>query len=632
MNKKEENSQWLSQAGGSLGSLCDGSSPAPAALAAAAEAWLSRFERALGAGGGQDDDEQEQVDSLFVEEGASWRDLTALSWNIVTVEGREGVAELAAATAAEAPTAFRLSKKVKPSQHGDVTTAFFEFETAKLTCEGIVRLVRGGTLAWTLLTAARAIKGHESVRPHGIEPTLWPQRRAEEAAGLRSGRLQPDVVIVGGGQSGIALGARLRHMGVRALVLERRDRPGDSWRCRYKTLHLHDPVWFDHLPILPFPNTWPVFMPKDQLGDWLEAYVQLMEVPYWSRSEVMSASFDETTGAWTVLVTCQEEENGGKEVRSLNPKHLVFATGASGFPNDPAFPGRESFRGEQHHSSAHPGADRYAGKNCVVVGSNNSSFDISAGLWEAGAATVTMVQRSSTCVIRSEDLVDQGLGALYSEEAIAERGVTTELADLIFASVPYSLMADMQRGMYDGFRKAQADYYKRLEDAGFLLDFGEDDSGLYMKYVRRASGYYIDVGAAKLVAQGSIKLARGQVDHLTETAVVLDDGTELPADLVVYATGYGPMNQWVAQLVSQEAADCVGKVWGMGSGTARDPGPWEGELRALWKPTASPGLWFMAGNMHMARHYSLFLALQLKARLEGIDTPVFGLPPVHHKQ
>ena len=96
--------------------------------------------------------------------------------------------------------------------------------------------------------------------------------------------------------------------------------------------------------------------------------------------------------------------------------------------------------------------------------------------------------------------------------------------------------------MYEQIRERDADFYARLEAAGFQHDWGEDGSGLFMKYLRRASGYYIDVGASELVADGQIKLQAGQVDHLTEDAVVMADGTELPADLVVYATGYESMN------------------------------------------------------------------------------------------
>jgi len=286
------------------------------------------------------------------------------------------------------------------------------------------------------------------------------------------------------------------------------------------------------------------------------------------------------------------------------------------------------FQGEQHHSSQHPGPDAYAGKKVVVIGSNNSAFDICGALWETGA-DVTMVQRSSTHIVKSDTLMDIGLGDLYSERALAA-GVTTEKADLIFASLPYKIMHEFQIPLYERMRERDKDFYDRMEKAGFDLDWGDDGSGLFMKYLRRGSGYYIDVGAAELVADGEVKLAKGQVDHLTEDSVVLADGTELPADLVVYATGYGSMNGWAADLISQEVADKVGKVWGLGSDTTKDPGPWEGEQRNMWKPTQQENLWFHGGNLHQSRHYSLYLALQLKARHAGIDTPVHRLQEVHH--
>ena len=291
-------------------------------------------------------------------------------------------------------------------------------------------------------------------------------------------------------------------------------------------------------------------------------------------------------------------------------------------------PGADVFQGEQHHSSQHPGPDAYSGKKVVVIGSNNSAFDICGALWETGA-DVTMVQRSSTHIVKSDTLMDIGLGDLYSERAV-ENGVTTEKADLIFASLPYKIMHEFQIPLYDKMRERDQDFYDRMAAAGFDLDWGDDGSGLFMKYLRRGSGYYIDVGAAELVANGDVKLAHGQVDHLTETSVVLEDGTELPADLVVYATGYGSMNGWAADLISQEVADRVGKVWGLGSDTTKDPGPWEGEQRNMWKPTQQENLWFHGGNLHQSRHYSLYLALQLKARHVGIDTPVHRLQEVHH--
>jgi putative flavoprotein involved in K+ transport len=287
------------------------------------------------------------------------------------------------------------------------------------------------------------------------------------------------------------------------------------------------------------------------------------------------------------------------------------------------------FEGEQQHSSQHPGPEAYAGKKVVVIGSNNSAHDICGALWE-NYADVTMVQRSSTHIVKSASLMDIGLGDLYSERAVAA-GVTTDKADMIFASLPYRIMHEFQIPLYEQMKERDKDFYDRLERVGFQHDWGDDGSGLFMKYLRRGSGYYIDVGASELVCDGKVKLAHGQVDHLTKDSVVLDDGTELPADLVVYATGYGSMNGWVADIIDQETADKVGKVWGLGSNTTKDPGPWEGEQRNMWKPTQQQALWFHGGNLHQSRHYSLYLALQLKARYEGIDTPVYGLQGVHHR-
>ncbi len=559
-----------------------------------------------------------------------WRDLVAFTWNLRTVEGKEGVADMLRAQIDHArPANWKIQEGEAPTEADGVTSAWITFETAQGRGWGLMRLK--GDRIWTLLTALQELKGFEEPkghdRPlgaaHGADSNrvTWKESLEEERQALGTTR-QPYTVIVGGGQGGIALGARLRQLGVPTIILEKNDAPGDSWRKRYKSLCLHDPVWYDHLPYIKFPENWPVFAPKDKIGDWLEMYTKVMELNYWTRSAVTSASWDDDRQEWTV-----EVDRDGETV-TLHPKQLVMATGMSGKPNRPSFPGEEKFGGEIQHSSEHPGPDAYRGKKVVVIGSNNSAHDICAALWEAGA-DVTMVQRSSTHIVRSDTLMEIGLGALYSEEAVAG-GMTTEKADMTFASIPYRIMHEFQIPLYDQMRERDAEFYRGLEEAGFDLDWGADGSGLFMKYLRRGSGYYIDVGASQLIIDGKIKLAKGQVEEFVEDGVVLDDGTALQADLVVLATGYGSMNGWVADLVSPDMADKVGKVWGLGSDTPKDPGPWEGEQRNMWKPTAQEGLWFHGGNLHQSRHYSLYLALQIKARMEGIATPVYARQEVHH--
>ncbi len=562
-----------------------------------------------------------------------WRDLVSFTWNLHTAEGKPAIDAMLKATLSNTkPCNWQISGEGEDG--GGFSQAWFSFETAVARGKGLVRLK--GDKCWTLLTTMVELKGFEEAKgptrvkgvTHGAhaDRQTWLEARQQEAADLGY-KQQPEVVIIGGGQGGIALGARLRRLGVPTIIVEKNAKPGDSWRKRYKSLCLHDPVWYDHLPYLPFPDHWPVFAPKDKIGDWLEMYTRVMELNYWSSTTCQKASFDEARGEWTVQVV----RRVGDELKpvTLRPKQLVIATGMSAVPNVPRYPGADSFAGEQQHSSQHPGPDAYVGKKVVVIGSNNSAHDICAALWEQGV-DVTMIQRTSTHIIKSDTLMELALGGLYSEQAVAS-GIDHHKADLIFASVPYKIMAGFHVPVYEEAKKRDADLYDRLAKRGFMLDFGDDGSGLFMKYLRRGSGYYIDVGASELVADGKIKLKSGvSVEKINPKSITFSDGSELPADLIVYATGYSSMNGWAEMLISKDVADKVGKCWGLGSATTKDPGPWEGELRNMWKPTQQRNLWFHGGNLHQSRHYSQFLSLQLKARSVGIPTPVYALPKVNH--
>ncbi|MGR3368210.1 MAG: NAD(P)-binding domain-containing protein [Sagittula sp.] len=592
-------------------------------LANETQAFLDDFGDALEKG------DIDRATGMFLDD-CYWRDLVTFTWNLKTVEGKDQVADmLKHQLDTTKPRGWQLAEGEIPTEEGGVVTAWISFETDLARGYGMIRLKEGKI--WTLLTTMVELKGHEEpkgfARPLGAKhgaaknrPT-WKEEREREARTLGYTE-QPYCLIIGGGQGGIALGARLRQLGVPTIIVERNERPGDSWRKRYKSLCLHDPVWYDHLPYIKFPENWPVFAPKDKIGDWLEMYTKVMELNYWTKTTAKSAKFDAAKGEWTVVV-----DRDGEEV-VLRPKQLVMATGMSGKKRMPDFPGMDTFKGVQQHSSEHDGPDQWAGKKVVVVGSNNSAHDICAALWEHDA-DVTMVQRSSTHIVRSDTLMDIGMGALYSEEAVAN-GVTTEKADLIFASLPYRILHEFQIPAYEQMKERDKEFYEGLEKAGFWLDWGDDGSGLFMKYLRRGSGYYIDVGASQLIIDGEVKLKRGQVVSVDETGVNLDDGTHLDADLIVYATGYNSMNGWVADLMGQETADRLGKVWGLGSDTTKDPGPWEGEQRNMWKPTQVENLWMHGGNLHQSRHYSQYLALQLKARMEGLPTPVYGKQEVHH--
>src|SRR5690554_1398690 len=287
--------------------------------------WLHSFSEALACG------DVAAASSLFLDE-CYWRDLLTFTWNIRTMEGRNAIEAMLSATLARTePSVWQISGEA--TRDGDTVEAWFTFETDVARGEGILRLKDGRCR--TIFTAMRELKGHEEKRGrrralgvrHEADPNreTWSEaRRCEEAALGHSE--QPYCVIVGGGQGGIALGARLRQLGVPAIILEKNARAGDSWRNRYRSLVLHDPVWYDHMPYIPFPEHWPVFTPKDKMGDWLEMYAKVMELVYWGGTECVSARFDESEQRWTV-----ELLRDGRPV-TLRPTQLVFATGAYGPP------------------------------------------------------------------------------------------------------------------------------------------------------------------------------------------------------------------------------------------------------------------------------------------------------------
>src|SRR4051794_23133568 len=360
--------------------------------------WLDRFEQALSRGN------FEGVAELFDGEECYWRDFVAFTWNIATLDGRDAItAMLRSQLHSVLPRTLSAESEAVAGPNG-LVEGWFDFETVAARGKGHVRLRDGK--AWTLLTAMQSLKGFEEPagrrRSDGIEHRAikgrnnWLEERQELERRLGTG-IQPHCLIVGGSQGGLALGGRLKRRGVPAMIIDTLPRPGDAWRQRYRSLYLHDPVWIDHLPYLPFPDHWPVYTAKDKMGDWLESYCRIMELDFWGSTTCRKARFDERSRRWEV-----ELERDGVPVL-LRPAELVLATGLSGIPNRPVFPGADYFEGEQLHSSDYEEGSRFAGKRCVVVGANNSAHDICADLWASGA-DVTMIQRSATTVVKASAL------------------------------------------------------------------------------------------------------------------------------------------------------------------------------------------------------------------------------------
>ncbi|CAK7274517.1 hypothetical protein SEPCBS119000_006212 [Sporothrix epigloea] len=567
-----------------------------------------------------------------------WRDHLAVSWDFRTVKGPDKIAAFLASSAQaghQQLTSFAVDTS-KP-QYAPLQSSLdvfgkhpcvllhTTFASSVGTGRGIVRLIHVDGLwkIYTFHTALHDLAGVEE--PLGARRPLgasfggnrsmknWKEQREEDFAFTHD---EPAVLIVGAGQCGLSLAACLRMFGVRTLVVDCEQRVGDNWRNRFRQLVLHDPVWYDHLPYLPFPTFWPAHSPKDKLGDFFEAYATLLELNVWTRTEVESLAYDADAKHYTATVRRTDSVTGAVEMRTFHPRHVVLATGQSGKKKMPALPGIDSFKGELLcHSSDFRGAKPLptgqgeSVRRAVVVGSSNSGHDIAQDLYENGY-NVTLVQRSSTHIISAAAFRAVNVDPYYSESAQAQQPLrAAEDADLLLWSAPTDVMMALRVQALQIEVGMDAQLLQGLQKAGFVLDSGHHGTGLFFKYFQRAGGYYIDVGASQLIAEGKIKIKSGQaVSRVTEDGVELADGTHLSADVVVFATGYQNMRTKTRELFGDKLADQTRDVWGLDQ---------EGELRSAWRSSGQPGYWYVGGGLGVARYYSRLLALQIKAQELG---------------
>lgn len=461
-----------------------------------------------------------------------------------------------------------------------------------------------GHKAWTVLTAVDEYKGHEESigqrRPRGAAysrdfsgPNWLDKRKAAAAYEDR----EPTVLVVGGGQAGLSIGARLKQLNIDALVVDREDRVGDNWRHRYHALTLHNQVQVNHLPYLPFPANWPTYIPKDKLAGWFEAYAEAMELDFWTGTEFSGGSYDEQTGRWTANL-----RRADGSTRTVRPRHIVMAAGVSGIPNLPDLPGLKDFAGPVVHSSQYGSATEWTGRNALVIGTGTSGHDIAQDLHSNGAHA-TLVQRSPTLVVDLEPSAQLPY-TLYNE------GIPLEDSDLITAASPLALMRESHRRMANHARELDQALIQGLTNAGFRIDT-EDELGWQFKYMQRGGGYYFNVGCSALVIEKKVGLVQNaDIETFVAGGARMRSGALVPADLVVLATGYKGMDALVRKLFGDDVSDRVGPIWGFDEA--------QQELRNMWMPTGQPGLWFIAGSFAQCRIYSKTLALQIQAAEAGL--------------
>lgn len=578
----------------------------PLAPETAVQGWLADFETALA------DGDTAALAALFVAD-SHWRDVLAFTWHLTP---HRGAGEIAAALGARQPQVrargFSIAAGRTPPRRVkrlglDVIEALIEFETELGRGNGILRLMPDASAeqprAWVLLTALEELKGFEEHvgvrRPTGEAYSRnfggdnWlDQRRKSQAYEDRD----PTVLVVGGGQAGLAIAARLNQLDVDTLVVDKHERIGDNWRKRYHSLALHNQIHVNHLPYMPFPPTWPKYIPKDMLANWFEAYAEALEINFWTGTEFVGGSYDHEAGHWTARL----KRTDGSE-RIMRPRHVVFANGVSGIPRIPSLPGLEDFAGEVVHSHSFTDGSPWRGKKALVLGTGNSGHDVAQDLYSHGADT-TIIQRGSTTVVSIDPSAKLNY-ALYDEGPLED-------CDLIATAATYPLIVRGYQLAVERMVEYDKDLIAGLKAKGFKYDLGEDLTGHQMKYRRRGGGYYLDAGCSGLIIDGEIGLLQfDDIERFVPEGARLKDGRVVPADLLVLATGYYTQQELVRRLLGDEIADKVGEVWGIGE---------DGEMRNMWKRTAQEGLWFMAGSLAQCRIYSKYLALQIKAIEEGL--------------
>ncbi|KDQ16836.1 hypothetical protein BOTBODRAFT_53899 [Botryobasidium botryosum FD-172 SS1] len=571
-----------------------------------AQSWLSALTGAL-----RSQDVSSAL-SLFGKE-CSWKDLFTFSWDIHSMVGPDAIRKYLDDDAQMGCSQLYSMKLRGPAKFDTflddktVIFSFFDFETRTTRGQGVLRLAQesesGKWLGLTLYTGIEELKGHEEkiIAPlvGDAQPVVDNKPRAAYQHGPDTyADHDPEVLIIGAGQCGLSIAARLDRLDVKTLVIEKSACAGDSWRKRYDALILHDPVWVDHLPYLPFPDDWPALMPRAMLADWLEAYAKALQINMWTSTTLEQPSYNEATGDWTVELI---RPDGRRRV--MHPKHLIVCTGMFGEPRIPDFEGFDRFQGPVMHSSQFKNGKEFGGKKVVVVGACNSAMDISLDLQQNGA-DVTIVQRSSTYIMSTKGSMDIIFGK--------DRLVPPEVADLMKFSLPLSVATARSVAFTSELREYDAEMLAGLERAGYKVDFGYGDAGFYLKVLFRGGGYYFDIGCCQAIIDGHIKVKQGQeIDHFEEDGVVFADGDKVKADAIVCATGYSGLTPAVRPLLGDKIMERVGTV-----GTVDD----EGERKGAWRLTGHPGLWFHIGNIQLCRFFSKRLALQVKAELVGLQS------------
>ncbi|KAJ7253392.1 FAD/NAD-P-binding domain-containing protein [Mycena haematopus] len=557
--------------------------------------WLQKFGAALKSG---------DIDATVscIHPNGCFRDILVFSWNNRCLYGhRKLAAYLTKGLAKASVTDVELeSRPGLTAEYGVLThklplravSAGFTFSCAIGLGRGHFSLVSTDLGEWKALVVMMAladIKGHEETQP-AYDVYRGHALASVDALSERRHAIKtnPHVLIVGGGQTGLMVAARFKKMNISALVVEKNPRIGDNWRSRYPMLTLHSPKKMNSMLYQPFPKTWPAFIPRDKMADWLEQYVQSQDLLVWTNSRPLpQPTYNSSIKRWTVVV-----DRDGVCV-TLNPVHIVIAAGTLGAPRIPVIRDQEVFIGTTLHSSKYNGGKPFSGKRVIVVGAGNTAADICQDLVFHDAQSITMVQRSSTWI-------SSGISARMMFDRMYPQELEMDVCDLLALARPLRLMKMIEKRTMKQTLEEEKTTHRGLREVGFNL---QTEKTFLTLWYEKLGG--LDMGCAELIRAGKIKVKQGvEIVKFNDHSVVFTDGCALEADIVVFATSYESIADSMRILFGDEALDRVGPIWGIDE---------EGELRGCYRRTGHPGLWFTAGDFAVSRPFSKQLALQIKA-------------------
>ncbi|WWC65532.1 uncharacterized protein I303_108150 [Kwoniella dejecticola CBS 10117] len=542
---------------------------------------------------------------LFLEHGV-WRDKLAFTWDYRTFNFKENIARAAqdllpSTRAKNLKFLAPLPSIQRPYEDLAYLQIVLSLDTELANAHAVVNVVQTaqGWKIWTLHTVIESLHDFPELPPadgHMTGSISWEKQRAKD-----DDEIQPEVVIVGGGQNGLALAARLKFLGVKALIVDRGAEIGEVWTKRYEYLSLHFPHWADHFPYFPYPDHWPTYTPAQKQGLYMQWYASAMELAVWNSSSVVGAEQD-SAGNWKVQVN-----KNGNDLRTLTPKHVVMATSLCGVPTIPVIPGISDWKaGIYRHSTAHDSSRDFVGKKVLVVGTSSSGFDTAYDCARRGI-DVTLLQRSPTYIMSLTHSVPRAIGGYEPKDGV--RPNLDEQDRLTFA-MPTGPAEELGRRNAEVLENLDSDLLNALHDKGLKTWRGQRGTGNGTLGQTRNGGFYFDAGACEQIINGKIKVEQGYIESFTENDVVLSGGRKKHYDLIVFATGFSNTIDSVRNTLGDDIADQCGPIWGIDE---------EGEFRSAYKESGVPNLWIFVGYLPYTRFHSKRLALRLKALIEGVS-------------